>query len=273
MSQSPATEADASRSIIRVEPPPGMRVRFISDLHYGHERCLAPPPQQLVETLGGIGMLVVVGDMAETRPCPWQERGQALRDELRRLCAERGIELVEISGNHDPDLPALLALFWQGRVAAMHGHAIYKEVAPWSWEYLRNKEACKELIARYADSDENLLSRLELSRAMSTRTRPIMRREGIKNRYLRSFLHCFWPPQRPMSIVWSWLTCGWRAERFIRRFLPKTETLILGHFHRYGHWTYGKRTILNTGAWFKHATPYAVDMQDGRVISYTKWGH
>ena len=76
-----------------------------------------------------------------------------------------------------------------------------------------------------------------------------------------------------MRIVWGWLTCGWRAELFIRRFLPETETLILGHFHRYGHWTYGKRTILNTGAWFKHATPSAVDMQDGRVISYTKWGH
>ncbi len=270
MTDCPASTEDTCSSIIRIEPPPGMRVRFISDLHYGHERCQAPSPRELVASLDGIGMLVVVGDMAETRPCPWQERGQALRDELRRLCAERGIKLVEISGNHDPDIPALLALFWQGRVAAMHGHAIYKEVAPWSWEYLRNKKACRELIAHYTDCDENLHSRLELSRAMCTLTPPIMRREGIKNRFLRSFLHCFWPPQRPLRIVWGWLTCGWKAEQFTRRFLPGTETFILGHFHRYGNWRFGKRAILNTGAWFKHATPYAVDMQDGRIISHAR---
>lgn len=267
------TSPAAASCIIRIEPAPGVRVRFISDMHYGHERCEAPTPQELMEGMEGIGMLVVVGDMAETRKCPWQERGIALREELRSLCAGRGIQLVEISGNHDPDTPALLALFWQGRVAAMHGHALYKEVAPWSWEYLRNKKACRQLIATVPDCDTNLESRLELSRAMCTLTPPIMRREGIKNRYLRSFLHCFWPPQRPMRIVWGWLTCGRRAERFIRRFLPGTETLILGHFHRYGHWTYGKRTIFNTGAWFKHATPYAVDMQDGHVIAYKKWGH
>ncbi len=270
MPDTPASAA--SGSIIRIEPPPGMRVRFISDLHYGHERCEAPSPQALIDSMEGIGMLVVVGDLAETRESPWQKRGQALRDELRRLCAAKGIELIEISGNHDPDTPALLALFWQGRVAAMHGHAIYKEVAPWSWEYLRNKAACKQLIAHYPDSDSNLLSRLELSRAMCTLTPPIMRREGIKNRYLRSFLHCFWPPRRPLSIMWSWLTCGRKAEQFIRRFLPGIETFILGHFHRYGNWRFGKRAILNTGAWFKHATPYAVDMQDGRVISHTRLG-
>lgn len=255
-------------SIIRIEPPAGMRVRFISDLHYGHERCEAPTPQELVNSMDGIGMLVVVGDLAETRDCPWKQRGETLRAELRQLCAKQSIELIEISGNHDPDTPALLALFWQGRVAAMHGHALYKEVAPWSWEYLRNKKACHELIARYADCDSNLHSRLELSRAMCTLSPPIMKREGIKNRFLRSFLHCFWPPQRPFHIVWGWLTCGYKAERFTRRFLPDIETFILGHFHRYGKWRFGKRAILNTGAWFKHATPYIVDMQDGQLLSH-----
>ena len=115
--------------IINIEPPPGCIVRFISDLHLGHERCEAPPVAQLAPLLQGIGMLVVAGDMAETRKSGWRDKGLAAREELRSLCREHGVQLVEISGNHDPDTPALVAKFWGGRVVAMHGHALYKEAA------------------------------------------------------------------------------------------------------------------------------------------------
>lgn len=256
--------------IIDIEPPPGTVVRFISDLHLGHERCEAPPVAQLAPLLQGIGMLVIVGDLAETRSCAWQQTGTDAREELRSLCRGHGVQLVEISGNHDPDTPTLLARFWGGRVVAMHGHALYKEGAPWSWEYLRHKEACRKLIASFPEADTNLECRLELSRAMSRVTPPIMRREGIRNPLLRGFMHCFWPPQRPAGIVWSWLTCGRRCEHFMRSFLPQTETVIFGHLHRGGDWRFGKRRILNTGAWFRHASPYLVDMVDSRVIRYIK---
>ena len=91
----------------------------------------------------------LVGDTAETRVCAWQERGMALREVLRNECRQRGVQLVEISGNHDPDVPALLVRFWDGKVVAMHGHALYKEVAPWSWEYLNFKAKCQELIRKH----------------------------------------------------------------------------------------------------------------------------
>lgn len=256
--------------IINIEPPPGTLVRFISDLHLGHERCEAPPVARLEPLLHGVGILVVVGDLAETRQCDWQARGIAAREELRSLCREKGVQLVEISGNHDPDTPALLARFWGGQVVAMHGHALHKEVAPWSWEYLRNKQACHQLISKYPDADTRLEARLELSRAMCQLTPPILRREGIRNPLLRGFMHCFWPPQRPLGIIWSWLTCARRCEQFTRKFFPEARVVIFGHLHRFGNWRFGKRRILNTGAWFRHATPYIVDMRDARVISYQK---
>ncbi len=245
-----------------------MLVRFISDLHLGHERCEAPPVKQLQPLLNGVGMLVVVGDLAETRNCEWRQAGITQREQLRQLCARNNVQLVEISGNHDPDPPALLARFWQGRVVAMHGHALHKEVAPWSWEYLRNKDACKSLIESVPDADEDLVSRLELARKMCQLTPPIMRREGIRNPLLRGFMHCFWPPERPIGIVWSWLTCGRRAESFARRFFHQAEVVIFGHLHRGGHWKFGKRQIFNTGAWFRHAKPYVLDMRDSRVVFY-----
>lgn len=254
--------------ILHIDPPAGARVRVISDLHLGHERCEVPGlalPPQLLE---GADVLIIAGDLSETRPCAWQAEGLRRREEVRRLCRERGVQLIEISGNHDPDIPPLLLSLWGGKTVIMHGHALYKVVAPWSWEYLQNKQKCRALIRSYPAADRDLETRLELSRAMCRLTPPQLRREGIRNKYLRGFLHCFWPPMRPLSIVWCWLTCGIRAELFARRYFPQAELLILGHFHRSLNRRYGKRRILNTGAWFKHATPYFADLQDGRLLRY-----
>lgn len=256
--------------IIRIEPAPGALVRVISDLHLGHERCEVPNlilPEGILE---GVDHLIIAGDLAESRVCEWKDKGIALREQLRELCRARGVQLTELAGNHDPDVHPQLALLWEGRVAIMHGHALFKEVSPWSWEYLGNKQACNKVIAENPQADTDLEARLELARTLSQLTPPVMRREGIKNKYLRGFLHCFWPPQRPWGIVSCWLTFGWRAERFARQYLPNVKTMVMGHFHRSGRWRYGDRTIVNTGAWFKHATPYVADLRDGKLISYRK---
>lgn len=254
--------------IRELQLPQGARVRIISDLHLGHERCEVPGLALPPALLDNVDVLIVAGDLAETRNCAWQAEGLRLREQVRGLCRERGVQLEEVSGNHDPDVPTLLLSLWGGRTVIMHGHALYKEVAPWSWEYLRNKAKCRALIAEYPAADTDLEARLELSRAMCQLTPPILRREGIRNKYLRGFLHCFWPPQRPLGIVWCWLSCAYRAERFARRYFPQAETVVLGHFHRSLDRRFGRRRILNTGAWFKHATPYYVDMQDGAVTRY-----
>lgn len=256
--------------ILELNPEQGARVRVISDLHLGHERCEVAGRTLPPALLEGTDILIIAGDLAETRVCDWREEGIALREQLRRQCRERGVQLVEISGNHDPDVQPLLLRLWGGQTVIMHGHALYKEVAPWSWEYLRNRAACKALIAQYPDADTNLESRLELSRAMCQLTPPILRREGIRNKYLRGFLHCFWPPQRPWGIVWCWLTCARKAETFARRYFPDAENVIFGHFHRPLNTHFGKRRLLNTGAWFKHATPYCVDLQDGHILAYRR---
>lgn len=254
--------------ITSLEPAPGERVRVISDLHLGHERCEIPSVAALEPILRGTDYLVVAGDLAETRRCNWQERGLALREEFRELCQRRGVHLIELAGNHDPDTPAMLLRLWGGNTVVMHGHALFKEGAPWSWEYLRNKAACRALIDKYPAADTNLEQRLLLARAMCCLTPPIMRREGIRNPLLRGLMHCFWPPARPIGIVRSWLTCGSRANAFANRFFPDAANLILGHFHRSGTWRFGNRCIANTGAWFRHATPYSADLVDGRLIAY-----
>lgn len=264
------TPEPGSDAIITPDVPPGALLRFISDLHLGHERSEVKSVAALAPIISGADVLVVAGDLAETRNCPWRQRALELREDFRALCARMGVRLIELSGNHDPDVRPLLARFYGGEVVAMHGHALFKEVAPWSWEYLRNRDACRRLIAQYPKLESDLTERLELSRAVSLATTPIMRRDGIRNRWLRGFMHCFWPPSRPWNIIRAWTTCGKRAREFAERFLPDCRILITGHFHRSGHWNYGRLNIYNTGACFRHARPYLVDVRNGRVISYRR---
>ena len=259
--------------IINIEPPRGSLVRFISDLHLAHKRSTAPSPAELVARMEGVGVLVLCGDTVELRdPGDTQKKSLARRDELRRLCTERGIQLVELAGNHDPSVEAMLASFWGGRVVAMHGHALLPTVSPWGREYLENKAHVKKIIGEHPESARSLTARLELARLISQEyarlDAPPAPRTPHKRSLMRELYHCFWPPSRPFRIVWNWLTCGSRAERWLRHYLPETEVFIFGHFHRGGKWRYGRRTLLNTGAWFEHATPYAVDMRDGQLIRY-----
>ena len=256
--------------ICHLNPALGETVRVISDLHLGHERCEVPSIPELAPLLSGIQYLVVAGDLAETRVCDWREKGLKLREEFRQLCRQHKVKLIELSGNHDPDIRFMIASLWEGNTVIMHGHAIYKEVAPWSWEYLRNKPACHALIKQYPDADSDLAQRMELARAMCQLTVPIMRREGIRNPLIRGFMHCFWPPQRPLGIIRGWLTSGRKANQFAEQYFPQAENIILGHFHRSGTWHFGKRTIANTGAWFRHATPYFADLTDGKLVRYAK---
>lgn len=257
-------------AILDICPAAGAVVRVISDLHLGHERCEVGSLDRLNPLLEGCDLLVVAGDLAEGRACEWAARGAALRAELRERCRARGVQLIELSGNHDPEIEPLLLRLWGGKVVIMHGHALFKVVAPWSWEFLNNRKACLALARSYPDSATNLEARLELSRAMSQLIAPVMRREGIRNSLLRGFLHCFWPPQRPIGIVLSWLTCGPMANRFAKRYLPEAELVIFGHFHRSGRWRFGHRLLLNTGAWFRHATPYVAELRDGQLVSYRR---
>lgn len=260
-------------TVIDITPPAGSLVRFISDLHLAHKRGNAPA--DLWALMEGVDMLVLCGDTAETRAtCAEREHSMHLREQLRADAAARGVTLIELAGNHDPDIEPMLARFWGGKVVAMHGHCILPQVSPWSREYLSAKSRVRDIISTYppvAEGESPLEHCLELTRRIARELSqhvPPKKKGKSRGGLLHELYHCFWPPTRPLSIVTSWLTCGWRAERWARRYVPEAELLIFGHFHRTGRWQYGRRTILNTGAWFQHATPYAVDVQDGQLLRY-----
>ncbi len=258
--------------VLSLHPQPDETVCIISDLHYGHTRSLAPPPSELVASLAGVDILVIAGDLAETRPLHGcREQGVKLRDEFRHACQRAGIRLVELAGNHDTDLPHLMLSLWGGKVIVIHGHMLFDEVAPWGWEYLRNKASSDELIAQHPTRHRDLSARLRLAQAMSLHGTPI-HQSALQPPFtcFNKLLHCFWPPQRPIRIVGAWLSAARRAERFASTFAPDCEYLVFGHVHRTGCWKKKQRTLMTTGAWFKHARAARVDFKDGVLLSYSK---
>jgi len=260
-------------SMIRqITPPAGALVRIISDLHYGHAHCQAPEPKELIDTMGAVDILVIAGDLAETRKGAWMELAKSKRDEFRQLCAEQGIDLIEIAGNHDPDVPCMMLSLWQGSCVIIHGHALFDEVAPWGWEYLSDKATTKSIIAQYPERESNIEQRLMLARDISMNIKPIFHaKKEFHFNCLNKLFHCIWPPARPISIIRAWIEVPFRASRFADCFAPQCKNLIFGHVHRCGKWKKKGRTLITTGAWFKHASPAVVDMRDGEIISYRQF--
>ncbi len=261
-----------STLVLSLTPQPDQRVCVLSDLHYGHDRSLAPPPRELIASLGNVDILVIAGDLAETRrfhACC--EVGITLREEFRTACAEADIQLIELAGNHDADAPHMMLRLWDGKVIIVHGHMFFDEVAPWGWEYLHNKKSSDELIASYPDREHDLVQRLELAHAMSLHEPPSHRvsyQTAIP--LLNKLLHCFWPPIRPIRIIGAWLTAARRAEKFAKQFAPDCTHLVFGHVHRTGNWTSRTRHLMSTGAWFKHARAARVDFINGEMTAFTK---
>lgn len=253
-------------------PPAGALVRIISDLHYGHERCQAPEPKELIAAMAGVDILVVAGDLAETRSNAWMQCAENKRSEIRQLCAEQGIQLIEIAGNHDPDVPCMMLSLWEGSSIIIHGHCLFDEVAPWGWEYLNDKEATRAFIAQYPERESNIEQCFNLARDMSLRVKPIFKaKKQLPIDCLNKILHCVWPPERPINIIRAWIEAPFRASRFADRFAPQCKNIIFGHVHRCGKWQKKGRTLITTGAWFKQAYPALVDMKDGEIISYRRF--
>lgn len=257
---------------------PGERARFISDIHFGHAKALVREPEELAFLLEGCTHLVVCGDLSETRESPYQSEGLEKRGRFLQMCRDAGVQPVLLAGNHDPDEKAALLKLQGGRICALHGHALFREVAPWGWEYLKNKQASRELIAAFPEADTDLLRRLELARAMSLLVPPIYTRSRVyRNKLVRFLTHSAWPPERPAQILLAWLTMMRRMRKFADCFFPESEVVIFGHLHRRAVTGRGKgRLYVNLGACFHHAKCYVADvMAEGGVSirSYTPDGY
>ena len=241
------------------------RVRVVSDLHLGHSAALIREASQFLPLLDGVDTLVFNGDTSEQMCEAWKAEGDVILEELRQLCADAGVRVVFLTGNHDPCISESGWLdLWDGGVFVTHGDMIHREVAPWSREFLRRREIVREIWRERGDEGDDLRERWETVRELEL----AMRMEGPAEkkrkgwRYLATVL---WPPLRPLAVLWGWATMFQSARRFLRRYRSEAKVMIFGHFHRSGvSWREGC-LLINTGAFMEGASPMVVDLEEGWI--------
>ncbi|MEM1445510.1 MAG: metallophosphoesterase family protein [Planctomycetota bacterium] len=245
---------------------------IVSDLHLAHPAVRSSKrlrAEHLRPMWQGVDRLVVAGDMAELQIN--SSRAEAAREveRLQQLCEEDGVELVEISGNHDAYLTDRRHLeLCDRRVLITHGDALHPSIAPWARGATAMREAVLGGMRRVLrdrglpeDPDRLTLSeRLDIVQHVAHGQFVSHEAEGshgVSEILLR--------PDRVALMAWYWRNQPDLAAAFLEALAPQAEVLIFGHSHRPGVWQRGGRTILNTGSFALPARPRAVRVVGDRL--------
>ncbi|MFN3168593.1 MAG: metallophosphoesterase family protein [Phycisphaeraceae bacterium] len=233
---------------------------IISDTHLG--RPGKATADMLRPVWQGVDELVINGDAAEVQ-IPWLRAGAVRElDRLDDLTRRDGVRLTLVSGNHDAYLTDRRCLeLAGGEVLVMHGDALHPAVAPWT----RSAKAMEKLTARAladADPDERDTLRTRLAVAQHVGHSEFLEEYVLSSRGEGGLWHAVRRPWEVPRVMAYWRREPGLAVRFIERYTPRTQVLILGHSHRAGVWRRGGRTIINTGAFTFPGRPWCAVVSD-----------
>lgn len=237
-------------------------VRILSDLHLGHKVSRIESADSLRPLVAGAGTVIFNGDTWQALPGPFFDRSKSMFDSLRAICAEEGAELVFLTGNHDPDLPAPgWAELAGGRIAITHGDALLFSGSPWKREILAAGPRVGEIWDRYPRAEHDIRERIEVARAIARELCTVEYPTG--RHFLQRALDAAIPPKRALVMLEAWLHEGRSGARFCEKFFPMAEFLIIGHFHHPGCWTRGGRVVIDTGSFMNPAQAHWVEWNQG----------
>lgn len=237
-------------------------VRILSDLHLGHKISRIERVESLRPLIAGMGTVIFNGDTWQELARPFRERSEAMLRDLRALCAEEGAEAVFLPGNHDPgwEGPGWVELAG-GRVVVTHGDALLWDSSPWKREILRSGRHVAELWdahpAAEHDPHERIAVAREVARDLCSVEYPVGRR------FLQRAWDAAMPPTRALKMIESWIYQGDAGAEFCRRYFPRAEMLVIGHFHHAGMWRRGGRTVVDTGSFMNPGRAYWMEWRDG----------
>ncbi|MBK1834336.1 metallophosphoesterase [Roseibacillus ishigakijimensis] len=236
-------------------------VRLVSDWHLGHPGSAVTSRATMEPYLEGAGTLVMVGDGREELVQGWQRNADTLWLELIRLCRERGVTFIALTGNHDPGVSeeGWLKLD-NGRILVTHGDMIYPTASPWSKELFKKEEEVERFLARHPA--RTLQERWQNARTIGRLLRPDARMAPSFFGYLKL---AFWPPRRLLEVVKVWASFPRASAEFLSAHAPEAQELVCGHFHRAGRFRVGERVIWNTGSRMKYCRPWVLDF-DGQSL-------
>ena len=239
-------------------------IRILSDLHLGHRVSRIESSESLRPLIAGAGTVIFNGDTWQELARLFFERSAEMLKDLKRICAEEGVEPVFLSGNHDPGWPGPgWVELAGGRILVIHGDSLFDDGSPWSREALTQQPEVAELWARHQAAVNDPAARIVLAREMAILLRA---REYPKGKKLwQRALDAVNPPSRAFQMIRVWTTQADAAAAFAERYFPKAEIVIKGHFHRAGIWRKRGRLVINLGAFMNPCPALWADF-DGQQL-------
>jgi len=245
-----------------------VRTLILSDLHLGRgpELPVAETIEALAPLWEDVDRLVLNGDSAEIHhPRTWGRAARCFMQLIDR-CEEDGVDLVVLSGNHDPWLSDRRHLTLAGgAVLVTHGDVMHPAVAPWSPAAGRMRQAHARAVANLPQEirhrlEGRLLASQHASFAEWEDERTLQREAGgstITNMLLR--------PWSFLQVLHYWHVFPRLAADFAAEHLPDARVIVTGHTHHPGLWRVGDRTVLNTGSFIAPTRPRAVLVEGGTI--------
>ena len=242
------------------------RIVILSDTHLGKPTGGAVSAEALRPLWAGADRLVINGDIAEVNDATL--RADAAREVLRieRMCEADGVELTLISGNHDPLITDRRCLeLFGGEVYLTHGDALHPSISPWTGHRDRlrflNKRTHDALRPCERESTDGHLAAAQYA-SHFTWDEMARHHEEPPGSFPRRVIGLAVKTGR---VFWYWYTLPRAASKFAKRYAPDSRFFIFGHIHRAGVWRFGRRVVINTGAYGFPFRPHAVVIESGKL--------
>lgn len=214
----------------------------------------------------GADRLIINGDVAEVNDATL--RADAARQvlKLEQMCEADGVELMLISGNHDPLITDRRSLeLHGGEVYLTHGDVLHPAISPWTGHRNRlrflNKRTHDALPPDERGSASGDLAAAQYASHFTWDE--MTHHHGESHQRLPRRLASM--AARLTRVFWYWQTLPRTASKYAARHAPDARFFIFGHIHRSGVWKFGRRVVINTGAYGFPFRPHAVVIDAGRL--------
>lgn len=240
------------------------RIVIISDTHFGRHRAAAQSAAALQPLWQGADHLIVNGDVAEIHhPEHWCDAARQTLH-LHDLCESDGVNLLLLSGNHDPYISDIRYLsLADDSLFVTHGDALHPAVAPWSPVAGRIRKAYQHALDALCGHDRAALEqRLAATQYAAAEVELSELSYEARQSSIRGMLMRPWAI---LQVLWYWRIFPRLAARFMAEHAPRATFGIFGHTHYPGIWRVQNRTIINTGSFGFPGRPLAVVLEESRL--------
>lgn len=244
------------------------KTHIISDLHLGHFASKIHDPRQLKALFVGADTVVLAGDTSEQHIPFMAKRAEQLRHELLELIQSLGTKVIELPGNHDPEISPYTHLFLANeQILVLHGDALFHHGSPWAREVASSLEKLKQVTQAFGEESlldgESWLSRANAwARVMNPPE--MVELTGLRQR-AQHYLKMIFPPTRTLQMAIAVLSHELRATSLAKRFFPHVRFIVSGHTHLGRIAKHGKYTSINTGAYVRIGSPRLVVVEENQL--------